>query len=480
MRDLKEHCGIFGIFNNKQASKYTYFGLYSLQHRGQEAAGIVTAQLGKQLFYHHRDFGLVTKVFEDQTILKDILKGNISVGHNRYSTAGDSGSKWNIQPLLGHFRGRTFALAHNGNLSNADILRKELREKGYEFDGNSDSEIIIHLLNDSKGLSLIPALKEILVKLEGAFSLLLMTNESLIAIRDSKGFRPLSFGRLNESICFASETCAFDLIGAEYAGEVLPGEIHVVDMLGHHVEEYNRRDRLSKCIFEYIYFSRPDSIVFGRYVDDVRRRFGKILARESPVPETGSVDIIVINVPDSSNTATLEYVKECQQNGFKCRMELGLIRNHYVGRTFIDPQENVRIDKVKLKFNPVRSLLKGRAVVIVDDSIVRGNTSIALMKMIKLCKPDSIHLRITSPPIVDACYYGMDFPRREKLIAFQKQGDVEKIREFLGVDSLAYLSVAGMFQAVDETFGNETYCSACFTKKHPFPVYRIEEASVQV
>lgn len=470
MKTLKEHCGIFGIFNNSLASRYVYYGLYALQHRGQEAAGIVTAQIGKQMFYHHRELGLVTKVFEEDELFTQVLRGNIAIGHNRYSTAGDSDNKCNIQPLIGDFKGRTIAIAHNGNISNANSIRKHLADRGYVFDSNSDTEVIIHLLNETHETNLIEALKKSLLYLEGAFSLLIMTNDSLIAVRDSKGFRPLCIGKVGDSYCFASETCALDLVSAEFIAEVEPGQIHEVNTEGYFIHTFKQDNQLARCIFEYIYFSRPDSIIFGNSVDKIRRKFGQILAHEAPIPKCEE-EIIVINVPDSSNIATVEYVQECQKLGYKCRLELALIRNHYIGRTFIMPHQGMRVDRLKLKFNPVKEILKDRVVVLVDDSIVRGNTSRTLVSMIRNAGAKEVHFRITSPPIVDACYYGMNFPKKSELIAYQMQGNIEKIREFLNVDSLAYLSKEGLFKAVGEVYGiNESYCSACFTGKHPYPV----------
>lgn len=458
----------------------TYYGLHALQHRGQEATGIVSSEFlpdkNKWRFNIHKGDGLVADVFKHASILKESLKGFAAVGHNRYSTTGSSDNKSNIQPFVVNYKGGNLALGHNGNLTNFRTLRQQLQDEGTIFQSTSDSEIILHLVARSKQQEQIQQIKEALEQVEGAYSLVMLTDSSLIAARDPYGFRPLALGKLGGAFVVASETCAFDIIGAEYVGDVAPGEILVIDreaLQSNQVKSYRVKKSSSQthhCIFEYIYFSRPDSRIFGENVDKVRRRLGKNLAQEAPVSSDNPDDrVVVISVPDSSNTATLGYVTESNKQGNNVRMELGLIRSHYVGRTFIQPDQGDREIKVKTKFNTVKGVLKGKKVVIVDDSIVRGTTSKQLVKLIREAEPKEVHFRVTSPPIRHPCHYGMDFPSNEELIANRFDGNIEKIGEYLGADSLAYLSLEKLLEAAPTEDGQH-YCTACFSGKYPVPI----------
>ncbi|PEN09220.1 amidophosphoribosyltransferase [Longimonas halophila] len=487
---VKDHCGIFGIFNAPDAARHIYYGLHALQHRGQESSGIVTSttdsDTGAPVMPVHRDFGLVLDVFDDPKLFDDHLIGDAGIGHNRYSTTGSSQNRANIQPLVVHHRKGNLALAHNGNLSNARELRKSFSERGTLFQTTSDSELILHLTAQSRRQKHLNQVIDALMQVEGAFSLVLLTDEHLIAVRDPNGFRPLALGRLGDpdqaggaAYCVASETCAFDMIGAEFVRDIRPGEILVIDREGcanggdFQSYEIPTNFGVSQCIFEYVYFSRPDSKIFGEMVDKVRRRLGVELAREAPVPEVDddAKTPIVIPVPDSANTATLGYANECAEQGYRCRFELGLIRNHYVGRTFIAPGQDRREMKVRCKFNTVEGLLQDRTVIVLDDSIVRGTTARHLIKMLRDSGASSVHFRVSCPPVTHPCFYGMDFPNKEELLANQFDS-VEEIGEWLGVDSLAYLSAEGMKRAVYGANSNNTqgYCAACFTGNYPVPV----------
>lgn len=475
------HCGIFGIFNHPEAALMTYFGLHALQHRGQEATGIIShefvTETRKHRFHTHKGVGLVADVFRDPSILKAELKGTAAIGHNRYSTTGASENKFNIQPFVVNYRGGNLALSHNGNLTNFNILRGRLQAEGTIFQSTSDSEMILHLAARSRKEDQIQQIKEALETVEGAYSLVVLTDTSLIAARDPQGFRPLALGKLGDAFVVASETCAFDLVGAEYVGDIEPGEILVIDHEGiesgtlqsYHV---SKRPQRHHCIFEYIYFSRPDSKIFGENVDKVRRKLGKLLAQQAPVkPENEDDRVVVISVPDSSNTATLGFVRESNKMGEDVRLEIGLIRSHYVGRTFIMPDQGSREFKVKTKYNTVRGVLKGRKVVIIDDSIVRGTTSKQLVRLIQEAEPKEIHFRVTSPPIKFPCHYGMDFPSKGELIANRCDSDVEKIRQELGVHTLAYLSMENLLEAAPKDRGAQ-YCTACFSGEYPVPIDR--------
>jgi amidophosphoribosyltransferase len=474
------HCGIFGIYGNPEAALMTYYGLHALQHRGQEASGIVTSEYvqekKKSHFNVHKGVGLVADVFKDETVLKDHLKGLSAIGHNRYSTTGAADNKFNIQPFTVNYRDGNLALSHNGNLTNFRELRTRLQNDGTIFQSTSDSEIILHLIARSRQTDQIMQIKEALDQVQGAYSLVMLTDKSLIAARDPHGFRPLALAKLNGAYVVASETCAFDIIGAEYIGEIMPGEILVIDEDGVRSGELKSYHVAKKspepyhCIFEYIYFSRPDSKIYGENVDKVRRKLGKLLAQESPVLPDGEDDkVVVISVPDSSNTATLGFVTESNKNGANVKMEIGLIRSHYVGRTFIQPDQHDRELKVKTKFNTVKGVLKGRKVVIVDDSIVRGTTSRKLVDLIREAEPKEVHFRVTCPPIRYPCHYGMDFPNRDELIANGFDGNVEAIAKYIGVNSLAYLSMERMLEAAPTEDGKH-FCTACFSGNYPVQI----------
>ncbi len=489
MREIKEFCGVFGIFNSKEAARSIYYGLHALQHRGQESCGIVTSTFDEArkrwVMPTHRDFGLVLDVFDHPGIFENKLLGSAGIGHNRYSTSGSSANRSNIQPFVVSYRDGNLALAHNGNLSNARELRRAFSERGTLFQSTSDSELILHLVAQSRRKKQIDQIINALSQLEGAFSLVLLTEQQLIAVRDPNGFRPLALGRLagggpdgSDAYCVASETCAFDLIGAEYVRDVRPGEILVIDHEGCSKGAFTsfelpRRYGVSQCVFEYVYFSRPDSKIFGEMVDKVRRKIGKQLAHDAPVPvvPTDERQPIVISVPDSSNTAALGYVSECEKMGLRCRFEIGLIRNHYVGRTFISPGQNIREQKVRCKFNTVEGVLKDRIVVVVDDSIVRGTTAKFLVRMLRDAGAREVHFRVASPPVISPCFYGMDFPSYEELFANQFEGNVEVMRQWLGVDTLGYLSVEGLMTAVHTSSRSEHgFCNACFSADYPVPV----------
>ncbi len=469
------NCGVFGIYGSQNASLETYYGLHALQHRGQEACGIVTkniSQKGNSIFSVHKGEGLVTEVFVDHEIFQNKLKGETAIGHNRYSTTGSSESLKNIQPFIVNYRLGNLAVAHNGNLTNAREIREELVNEGAIFQTTSDTEVILHLIARSKLNNQVDQIKEALQKIEGAFSLVIMTDDKLIAARDPNGFRPLVIGKLNNAFIITSETCAFDLISAEFIREVYPGEVVLIDdevIKTNNIKSSNIADTSSlkkHCIFEYIYFSRPDSFIFGHNVDKMRRRLGKVLARNHPVFNEDDNKVIVISVPDSSNTTALGYQTELEKLGVNCRLEIGLIRSHYIGRTFIQPGQANREIGVKIKFNTVKGVLEGRTVVLVDDSIVRGTTSKQLVKLIRDANPKSIHLRISSSPITHPCFYGMDFPSKEELIAYNFNSDIKEIGKYLGVDSIEYLTIDEMLEAVSEA-GRENFCHACFSGKYP-------------
>ena len=488
MDEVREYCGIFGIFNAPDAARRIYYGLHALQHRGQESAGIVTVTYdenkGRTVMPVHKDAGLVLDVFRDVTVFDTKLMGMSGIGHNRYSTSGSADNKANIQPLVVHYRDGNLAIAHNGNLSNARELRHAFSDRGTLFQSTSDTELILHLISQSRRQKQIDQIIDALTQVEGAFSLVMLTDTSLIAVRDPNGFRPLALGRLGDAdepggaaYCVASETCAFDMIGATYVRDIEPGEILVIDRDGCERGEFSsyhlqNRHGVSHCVFEYVYFSRPDSKVFGEMVDKVRRKIGKSLAHDAPVPLVPQHEKqpIVISVPDSSNTATLGYVSECQKLGYRCRYEIGLIRNHYVGRTFISPGQDTREIRVRSKFNTVEGVLKDRVVVMVDDSIVRGTTARFLVNMVREAGAREVHFRIASPPVISPCFYGMDFPSFDELFANQFE-TTEEMAAWLGVDSLAYLSVKGMMDAVRAANPTATdYCNACFSAEYPVPV----------
>jgi amidophosphoribosyltransferase len=478
LSDDKPHdrCAVVGVYNHPQAAQVAYYALHAMQHRGQEGSGIVTQHTdpgsGKSRFLAHKDFGLVNDVFRDEALLTSVLKGRSAIGHNRYSTAGSATNKFNIQPLVVNYRDGNLAVAHNGNLTNFREVRTRLQNEGTIFQTTSDTETILHLVARSAERDQTRQIIDALNQVRGAYSLAILADDKLIAARDPHGWRPLAVGRLGDAYIIASETCAFDIIGAVHIADVNPGEVLVFDAdagaggaKSYKLQKTN--DRPHYCIFEYIYFSRPDSTIFGESVDKVRRRLGKALAREGIVRSSGPEDkVIVINVPDSSNTATLGFASESNKLGANAKYEIGLIRSHYVGRTFIQPQQDVRELKVKTKFNTVKGVLRDRTVVIVDDSIVRGTTSKQLVKLIREAGAKEIHFRVTSPPIRYPCHYGIDFPNPDELIANWAGGDVDKIRQELGVDSLTYLSLAHLLEAVPHDRG-ESYCTACFSGEYP-------------
>jgi amidophosphoribosyltransferase len=445
---FKDQCAVFGICGVQDAAQLTYLGLYALQHRGQESSGIITSDTER--IREHRDLGLVAKVFNKEIL--DDLTGSLAIGHNRYSTTGLT-NRANIQPLLVDCKIGKIAVGHNGNLVNAVELRRRMELDGSIFRSTTDSEVILHLIARSRKSSIEEMIMEALRKVEGAFSLVFLTKDKVIAARDPRGFRPLCFGRLDNAHVFASESCAFDLVGAMYMRDVAPGELCVLGEGGPQFMRFAETEkRLMQCIFEFIYFSRPDSRVFGRNVDKVRRNLGRRLALES-TPEAD----VVIAVPDSSNTIALGFAEVS-----KLPFELGLIRNHYVGRTFIQPRQSMRDWDVRIKFNPVRGVLKGKRIVVVDDSIVRGSTMRKLVSMLRQAGAEKIHLRIGSPPITHSCYYGIDTPTRGELIA--SNHSVEEIREYLGVDTLHYLSIEGLLTCVEDP---DNYCVACFSGDYP-------------
>jgi amidophosphoribosyltransferase len=442
-------CGIIGVSGIAEAAQLAYLGLYALQHRGQESAGIVAIDRDG-CARSHRGMGLVSETFADDLFVK--LPGDVAVGHTRYSTTGSTVLA-NAQPCSANTRCGPLALAHNGNLTNAAEIKRDLVDKGAIFTSSSDSEVLVHLIARSDAPTVDGQIRDALEQVEGAYSLVITVGRTMYAVVDSRGFRPLVLGRLGNGHVVASETCALDLIGATLVRELQPGDFLLIE--GNRVEALPRLSPrpVSRCVFELVYFARPDSQVFGESVDRVRRELGRVLAREHPAPG-GEV---VFSVPDSANAMALGY---SEASGIK--LEHGLIRNHYVGRTFINPTQDRRIAKVKIKFNPVREAIAGKSVVVVDDSLVRGNTSKSLVQMIRGAGAREVHLRLASPPITGPCHYGIDTPTREELIG--STHSVEEIRNFLGVDSLGYLSLDGMLRAAGSMTG---FCHACFSGQYP-------------
>lgn len=448
----KDECAIFGIYNNSEPANFTYLGLYSMQHRGQESSGIVSTD-GINL-YRYAGMGLVANVF-NQNNLKD-LRGTASIGHNRYSTTGDSFLR-NAQPIRVESHLGGIALAHNGNLVNTYEIRKNLEEQGSIFQTTVDSEVIVHLMAKSGHKDLLKALTDALLQVDGAYSLLLLTNKYLIAVRDPNGFRPLVMGeKPNGGIVFASETCAFDITETKYIRDVEPGEMIVVSKQG--VQSYFpfEKRKQSLCIFEFIYFARPDSYIFEESVYKIRKKLGENLSKEMPVEAD-----VVVSVPDSANVAAIGYA---EATGIPFRM--GLIRSHYIGRTFIEPDQKIRDFGAKIKYNVIKEVVDGKRVIIVDDSIMRGTTSRKIVKMIRNAGAKEIHMRISAPPTVSPCYYGIDIPTHSELIA--SSHTLEEIKKYLRVDSIAYLSIESMHKAAGEdTLKNSKYCDACFTGNYP-------------
>ncbi len=454
MSGFREECGLFGILAHPEASRLTYLGLYALQHRGQEAAGIVAGSTeGLKI---HKALGHVAEVFDELSLGR--LEGDRAIGHVRYSTAG-SNTAVNAQPILIDSKFGEIALCHNGNLVNAHLLRTDLVRRGSIFRTTSDTEVILHLLARSEQEEVIDAMVDALTPVAGAFTLLFLTPEALIGVRDARGFRPLVLGRLGESHILCSETCALDLIDASFVREIEPGEMLVIDREGVRSLQPFSTAPPSPCVFEHVYFARPDSTVFGRSVYRSRIDMGKRLAREQPADAD-----VVVPVPDSGLFAAMGY---SQESGLP--LEFGLIRNHYVGRTFIEPRQSIRHFGVKVKLNPVRSVLEGRRVVLVDDSIVRGTTSQKIVRLVRAAGAKEVHLRISCPPTIGPCYYGIDTPQREELIAASHS--IPEITRFIGADSLGYLSHEGLLASVGAAReGEARYCSACFTGDYPVPL----------
>ncbi len=460
---LREECGVVAVYGHPEASKLAYLSLYALQHRGQESAGIAASN-GERVELH-KGMGLVADLFTGDVLSR--LAGPLAIGHTRYSTTGDS-ALLNAQPIMVECNKGKIALAHNGNITNAPEVHAQLEQQGSIFQTTSDTEVIVHLIARSREQTLPDAMADALRRIEGAFSLVMMTPDRIFAARDPRGFRPLVMGRIpdqggnSDKVVFASETCAFDLIGAEYEREVKPGELVIVGPEGVHSRFYSAQQPQSNCIFEHVYFSRPDSIVFGRAVQQTRDAMGRQLAIESPVKAD-----IVVPVPDSGVTAAMGFA---QQSGIP--MQFGLIRNHYVGRTFIEPEQRVRDFGVKLKLNPVRHVLEGKRVVLIDDSIVRGTTSEKIVRIVRDAGAKEVHMRISCPPTISPCFYGVDTPSKKQLIAANKS--VEEIREYIKADSLAYLSLEGLRKAAGE--GEQpSYCTACYTGKYPTNIVELED-----
>lgn len=461
---FREECGVVAIYAHPEAEKLAYLGLHALQHRGQESAGIVTSD-GMAL-HMHKDMGLVADIFTEEVLAR--LGGTLAIGHTRYSTCGDS-ALLNAQPILVQSNKGVIAVAHNGNLVNAHEIRGRLESQGSIFQTGSDTEVLVHLIALSREHTLPEAMADALRRVEGAFSLVMISADRIFAARDPRGFRPLAMGRIpalsgrkHGAIVFASETCAFDLIGATYERDVKPGELIVIGPEGINSRFYAAAAPQSSCIFEHVYFSRPDSTVFGRAVDQSRDALGRELAREAPAEAD-----IVVPVPDSGVAAAMGYAAE---SGLPFRF--GLIRNHYVGRTFIEPSQSVRDFGVKLKLNPVRSVLEGKRVVLIDDSIVRGTTSRKIVRMIRNAGAREVHMRISCPPTISPCFYGVDTPSKSQLIAANKS--VAEIRDYIGADSLAYLSLEGLKKACGDG-EKTTYCTACYTGKYPTNWVDVEE-----
>lgn len=459
-----DKCAIFGVWGDPEAARMAYLGLYAQQHRGQESAGIVTLHEGRH--QSHKGMGLVSDVFTASAL--DNLSGHAAIGHTRYATTG-ANELQNIQPLQAALVNGPVGLAHNGNIVNSEQIKRELQDGGSIFYGTNDTECLLHLLSRNPSKDIIKCLQEAVPKLVGAYSFVLLTHESLIAIRDPLGFRPLILGRRaledGRTACVvASETCAFDLIGAQFVREIEPGEIFWVDKNGEHsVKLAEKPKRLAKCVFEQVYFARPDSRVFGLSVYESRKRMGEILAQESGVAAD-----MVIPVPDSGVPAALGYSRESS-----LPFELGIIRNHYVGRTFIQPSQSIRSFGVKIKLNPQSAILKGKRVVVVDDSLVRGTTSQKIIRLIRQAGATEVHFRIASPPTTGPCFYGVDTPRKSQLIA--NQMNLEQIREFIGADTLAYLSINGMMRAVEsEKPAQPQFCAACFDGKYPTDLFGLD------
>jgi amidophosphoribosyltransferase len=458
---FRDECGVFGIFGHPEAANMTYLGLYALQHRGQESAGIAASD-GKRVRLS-RAMGYVADVFDSRTLSE--LPGSMAIGHVRYSTAGESRVA-NAQPFLIDCAHGQMAICHNGNLVNASELHDELVRQGSIFQSSTDTEVIVHLYARSKAVSVEESVVDAVSQVQGAFSLAMMTHDRMIAVRDPHGFRPLALGRLGDAVVISSETCAMDLIGATYIRDIEPGEILVASADGLRSIKPFAPAHIAQCVFEHVYFSRPDSYVFGKSVNEVRTELGRILAREQPVEAD-----VVVPVPDSGVCAAMGYAEQS-----KVPLRMGLIRNHYVGRTFIQPQSAIRHFGVKVKLNPVRSILEGKRVVLVDDSIVRGTTSRKIVKMVKAAGAAEVHVRISCPPTISPCFYGVDTPRRSELIAATHT--LDEITTYLNADSVGYLSHDGMLSALGSERGQ--YCSSCYTGHYPVSFPRDEATYLQL
>ncbi|MBL4665032.1 MAG: amidophosphoribosyltransferase [Nitrospinaceae bacterium] len=448
---LHEECGVVGVYGHPEAANLVYLGLYALQHRGQESAGIVASTHSKM--HLELGMGLVADIFDPNRLLK--LPGPLAIGHNRYSTAGKS-ELVNAQPCMINYAAGSLALAHNGNLVNAQAIRKELGSKGAIFQSTNDSEVIVHLMAQAKSESFVDRAAEALRQVSGAYSLVLMTENELLAARDPHGFRLLCLGKLDGAYIVASETCVMDLIEAEFIREVEPGELILINENGLQSFFPFKKVESKHCVFEHIYFARPDSFIFGEHVYTARKEMGRAMARESPA----DVDLIV-PVPDSGVVSAMGFAEE---SGIP--FEMGLIRNHYVGRTFIEPQSQIRNFGVKLKLNAVKSIIKGKRLAVIDDSIVRGTTSRKIVKMLLEAGAKEVHLRISAPPILYSCFYGIDTPNKEELIAHTHS--LEETRKYLGANSLHYLSIDKMLSVVQNE--KNKFCSACFDGNYPVPV----------
>jgi amidophosphoribosyltransferase len=454
---LREKCGIFGVYGHPEAGAHTALGLHALQHRGQEASGIVSYD--GRVFHAHRGMGHVGDIFSDPTVITQ-LQGDSAIGHNRYSTQGDTVLR-NVQPIFADLADGGLAIAHNGNLTNALEVRRELVQRGCIFQSTMDSEVIVHLIATSLASGFMTRLVDALHQLQGAYSLIILTDQAMIGVRDHFGVRPLTIGALDGGTVLASESCALDIIGAKIVRDVEPGEVVVIDKAGIRSTKPFGTARSQFCIFEYIYFSRPDSVVEGRSVYTARKRIGAELARESGVPCD-----LVVPVPDSGVPAAIGYAEEAG-----VPFELGIIRNHYVGRTFIEPTDSIRHLGVKLKHNANRATLAGKRVVLVDDSIVRGTTSTKIVQMVREAGAREVHMRVASPPTTYSCFYGVDTPKREDLLASQM--GIDAMATHIGADSVCYITIDGLYRAMGEAPRDDEqpqFCDACFTGEYPIPL----------
>jgi amidophosphoribosyltransferase len=456
-----EECGVFGIFGHAEAANLTYLGLYALQHRGQESAGIAVSDGARMR--HHRAMGHVNEAFDEDALTK--LVGTLAIGHVRYSTAGES-KLLNAQPIVVDSVHGQFAIGHNGNLVNAGELRDALVREGAIFQTNSDTEVLVHLYARSREEGSEGAIVEAISQVRGAFSFVIMTKDRIVGVRDPHGFRPLALGKLGDAWVMCSETCALDLIGATYVRDVEPGEVLIASAEGLKSIKPFAPAPQSQCVFEHVYFARPDSYVFGESVNEVRTGLGRRLARESPADAD-----VVVPIPDSGMCAAVGFA---EASGLPMRM--GLIRNHYVGRTFIEPQQSIRHFGVRVKLNPVKSIMEGKRVVLVDDSIVRGTTSRKIVRMVRSAGAREVHMRISCPPTISPCFYGVDTPKRSELIGATHS--LEEIRKYLDADSIAYLSLDGLASGVSG--GRSKYCTSCYTGEYPVEFPRDEAAYLQL